>query len=86
MGAKNILLTHFSARYPRIPPTTALPTSPEAGAGKPPNLGLAFDCSRVKIGDMWKLRHYLPAIELSLGDVAKDDDDDGAAISTSTWD
>lgn len=83
MGAENILLTHFSARYPRIPPTTSLPASPKAGARRTPNLGIAFDCTRVKIGDMWKLRHYLPAIEVSLGDVANDDDD-GTAIST--WD
>lgn len=83
MRARNILLTHFSARYPRIPPMASLPASPKAGAAHSPNLGLAFDCTRFTIGDMWKHRHYLPAIELSLGDMSKDDDD-GTAISA--WD
>ncbi|TFY69819.1 hypothetical protein EVJ58_g184 [Rhodofomes roseus] len=84
MHAENILLTHFSARYPKIPPTTSLPDSPRASPAPSPHLGLAFDCTKFTIGDMWKQQFYLPAIELNLGDVAKDDIDENSTFSA--WD
>ena len=36
---------------------------------------LAFDHARVRIGDMPKLRAYLPALEQFFGDVAAQDED-----------
>lgn len=83
MQAENILLTHFSARYPRMPPTTSLPDSPRASPSPGPHLGLAFDQTRFTIGDMWKMKFYLRAIELNMGDVAQDDDED---TMISSWD
>lgn len=73
MNAENILLTHFSARYPKMPPSL---TEPESPIGKQTVIGLAFDHARVRIGDMRKLRAYLPAIEQSFADTIEEGDED----------
>ncbi|KAH8083328.1 hypothetical protein BXZ70DRAFT_1073609 [Cristinia sonorae] len=68
MEAQNIMLTHFSARYPKMPP--ALLSNDYTA-----NVVLAFDHARVRIGDMRKLRAYLPAMEQFYGSVAAMDED-----------
>ncbi|KAM5533878.1 hypothetical protein V8D89_012418 [Ganoderma adspersum] len=66
MRAQKLLLTHFSARYPGMPPRQA-----EAAGG--PLIGLAFDYSRIRLGDMWKLNTYLPAIQHTLDEIGDDE-------------
>ena len=68
MNAKNILLTHFLARYPKMPPSSYF-TQREG-----PTITLAFDHARIRIGDMKKLSTYLPAIEQSFGDIQEDEE------------
>ena len=65
MKAKNLLLTHFSARYPRVPPKTV-----EKVAG---NLALALDGADMRIGDLWKMAIYQPAIEHAVDETAEAD-------------
>ncbi|KAF7972807.1 hypothetical protein HWV62_16994 [Athelia sp. TMB] len=76
MSAENILLTHFSARYPQMPPSGV--PQPQAGVGsrREPFLALAFDNADIKIGDVWKMNMYLQAIEQSFLDTAEEGDDD----------
>ena len=57
MRAKKLLLTHFSARYPKMPPRRG----DDSSGG--PIVGLAFDFARIPMGDIWKLDAYLPAIK-----------------------
>lgn len=64
MNAQNILLTHFSARYPKMPPSVS-----ERQAGDPV-VAFAFDHANIKIGDMWKMGAYARAIEQSFIDIA----------------
>ncbi|KAG1792699.1 uncharacterized protein HD556DRAFT_1293433 [Suillus plorans] len=64
MNAQNILLTHFSARYPKMPPSVS-----ERQAGDPV-VAFAFDHANIKIGDMWKMGVYARAIEQSFIDIA----------------
>ena len=66
MRAQKLLLTHFSARYPGMPPRQA-----EASGG--PLIGLAFDYPRIRLGDMWKLNAYLPAIQHTLDEIGDDE-------------
>lgn len=68
MKAENVLLTHFSARYPRMPPS-GVPTPNVQGESKEPILALAFDHASVPIGELWKMNLYLPAIEQSFNDI-----------------
>jgi ribonuclease Z len=76
MNAEHVLLTHFSARYPKMPPTgIAKPRQNGQNSNrKQPILALAFDHINLTIGNMWKLNHYLPAVEQSFKDTAEEDD------------
>ncbi|KAF8434881.1 hypothetical protein L210DRAFT_3552991 [Boletus edulis BED1] len=69
MKARNILLTHFSARYPNIPPSVTSEHNPGD-----PTLALAFDHANIRIGDMWKMNAYIKAIEQSFADLEDEHD------------
>lgn len=78
MNAEHVLLTHFSARYPKMPPA-GITRSTQNGSNtdrKRPILALSFDHLNLTIGNMWKLNHYLPAIEQSFKDTTEEDDGD----------
>ncbi|KAF8887345.1 hypothetical protein BD779DRAFT_1527626 [Infundibulicybe gibba] len=72
MNAEHILLTHFSARYPKVPPSS-VNNRPGEGT-KEPVIALAFDHANIAIGDMWKMKFYLPAIEQNFSDTVEEDD------------
>jgi ribonuclease Z len=55
MGARRILLTHFSQRYQKIPVM-------ENTGGEDQVAIVAFDYMRVKIGDFAKVEHFKPAL------------------------
>ncbi|GJJ16137.1 hypothetical protein Clacol_010417 [Clathrus columnatus] len=63
MQAQNILLTHFSNRFPKTPQLISGEPDPNS-----PTIAIAFDGSPIRIGDMWKATYYLPAIEQSFLD------------------
>ena len=63
MRAKNLLLTHFSTRFPKTPQMIATPAEATG-----PTIGIAFDHVTVSMGNIWKLNRYLPAIEQSFLD------------------
>ncbi|THG96498.1 hypothetical protein EW026_g5342 [Hermanssonia centrifuga] len=100
MKAENILLTHFSARYPKMPQSEVAISEDkvysvlEDRASAPPAdlsateqsllindpskpvLALAFDHARIRIGEMRKLRAYLPAIEQTFAETAEKEDEE----------
>lgn len=69
MNAENILLTHFSARYPKTPPSIV------ADPNEAP-VGLAFDHASMRIRDIWKLNSYLPALEQSFLDTRDEQEEE----------
>lgn len=69
MKARNILLTHFSARYPNIPPSVVAGHNPGDST-----LALAFDHANIKIGEMWKMNAYFKAIQQSFTDLEDEND------------
>jgi len=124
MNAEKILLTHFSARYPKMPPQvvdqdailpastkpltalfrssspsttpiSALPNVPVGPTNSPRSrtttpepkpspkgkrqrqaiIGLAFDHMNITLGEFWKLRTYLPAMDQAFGKDEKDEDE-----------
>ncbi|KAL1738920.1 beta-lactamase-like protein, partial [Schizophyllum fasciatum] len=79
MSAENVLLTHFSARYPKLPPAV-LSRSGDAAAR--PLVTMAFDHARMTIGTMWKVNAYLPAIRQCMADSADADDEGVDAAMT----
>jgi len=68
MGAKKVLLTHFSARYPKIPLGVSEYANKEFANGL--EVAVAFDHLHMPLGQFWKMRHFLPALEA----LFKDDD------------
>ena len=68
MGAQKLLLTHFSARYPGMPPRRG-----DGEESRWPVIGLAFDYSRIRLGDMWKLNMYLPAIQHAFNELGEEE-------------
>lgn len=74
MNARHVLLTHFSARYPNVPPSVATTRGPGD-----PIVALAFDHAHIRIADMWKMNAYIGAIERSFADL-EDDNNDGAMV------
>ncbi|KAF9006200.1 hypothetical protein BDQ17DRAFT_1352945 [Cyathus striatus] len=75
MGAENILLTHFSARYPKLPPSMVNSVGDIESFREGPILALAYDHARLTIGNMWKLGYYLPALEKTVEDTAEEQGD-----------
>jgi ribonuclease Z len=61
MKAKNILLTHFSSRHYRLPPTITRGML-EAGPEVKQLIVPAFDHMNMTIGDMWKIPYYIPVL------------------------
>ena len=96
MRAKHILLTHFSARYPKMPPLAIGKAEPDnepvvlvssdvgdiskrsrlPSRAADPDIVVAFDHLNLTIGDMWKVNHYLPAIEQSFQDTLEHGDEE----------
>lgn len=63
MNAKNILLTHFSARYAKVPPDLVgrrrLRHITADSFNRERQIVPAFDNLNLTIGDMWKIQFYL---------------------------
>ena len=60
MGARRLLLTHFSQRYPKIPVFNTEEPGSEEGAMQ---ILIAFDQMRVKLGDFTTAAAFLPAFQ-----------------------
>ncbi|KAF7370999.1 hypothetical protein MSAN_00734100 [Mycena sanguinolenta] len=77
MKAENVLLTHFSARYPRLPPSLGVAQSPTSETGeREPVVALALDHAHLTLGSMWKLNAYLPAIQQTFADTSDEQDEE----------
>ena len=75
MRAQNVLLTHFSSRYPTMPRYFA--SSPKEDCNDhQPTIALAMDHACIRVGDLWKMGVYFPAIEQSFKDIVDEGDDE----------
>jgi len=77
MRARNVLLTHFSSRYPTVPRYFASPRRDDAN--KKPTVALAMDHACIRVGDLWKMATYIPAIAQSFEDIADEGDEEEEA-------
>ena len=73
MKASHCLLTHFSARYPKLPPM-----SEEAG-GDEMQVAMAFDLMTLRLDEFWKMDRFRPAMDLLFGDDEEDGSEAGEA-------
>ncbi|GAA5867433.1 hypothetical protein JCM1840_002137 [Sporobolomyces johnsonii] len=76
MRARHLLLTHFSARYPKLPPLSSAASSDGAGAHHPV-IATAFDLITLRLDEFWKMERYRDAMDALLSwDEADEDDRD----------
>ncbi len=79
MRAQNVLLTHFSSRYPTMPRYFA--SSPKGDDNEHrPTVALAMDHARIRVGDLWKMAVYFPAIQQSFRDIQDEGDEEEEAL------
>lgn len=67
MEAQFCLLTHFSARYPKLPPLLH-----DAADG--PQVAMAFDLATLRLDEFWKMERFRPTMDLLFGDEEGDAD------------
>ncbi|KAK4055371.1 hypothetical protein OIO90_003209 [Microbotryomycetes sp. JL221] len=63
MRAKHLLLTHFSARYPKLPPMMTTQESEKNQNHEDPIVALAFDLASLKLKDFWKTKYWSKAMD-----------------------
>lgn len=73
MKARHLLLTHFSARYPKLPPLTR-PSTSSSDSSIEPTVAIAFDLATLRLDEFWKMEHYREAMDTLFGwDEAEED-------------
>ncbi|KAH9479322.1 tRNAse Z TRZ4, mitochondrial [Psilocybe cubensis] len=82
MDAKNIVLTHFSARYPKMPPYLTKNTPTPSNFAMQNAIVPTFDHVNLTIGDMWKMQFYMPSVNHNFSDTFDQDEDDDVATPT----
>lgn len=80
MNAKYCLLTHFSARYPKLPPLSA-PQSSTADTIEPV-VAIAFDLATLRMDEFWKMERYRGAMDALFG-WDEEGDDEGSVVAES---
>ena len=71
MNARHTLLNHFSQRYPKLPRSLSHHIRSDPGESV---VCLSFDLMSIRIGDMWRMSHYMDAIDLLFAEEEEDDD------------
>ena len=76
MHASTLLLTHFSQRYPNIPPLPTLETTDDKGTKKQMKIIPCFDYMRVTPSNLTHAAKIIPALQLLYPDHVDGDEDD----------
>jgi ribonuclease Z len=67
MGARYVILNHFSQRYPKIPKLPAPEPVEEGGevhAPAGPTVAISFDYMSLRVADTWKMSHFTEPLNL----------------------
>ncbi|GAA5875077.1 hypothetical protein JCM3774_003421 [Rhodotorula dairenensis] len=78
MEARHLLLTHFSARYPKLPPPSTFDSSEQAHR---PVVATAFDLMTLRLDEFWKVERYRDAMDALLSWDEADDRDDADELT-----
>lgn len=78
MRAQKVLLTHFSSRYSTMPHYSA--SSSKGDGEHHPTIALAMDHACIRVGNLWKMATYIPAIEQSFRDMSDEVNEEEEAL------
>ncbi|KAM0752304.1 hypothetical protein T439DRAFT_355163 [Meredithblackwellia eburnea MCA 4105] len=70
MKAEYCLLTHFSARYPKLPPLNH-----DGDDNQGPIVAVAFDLATMYLDEFWKMERYREAMDVLFGDGEEEKDE-----------
>jgi ribonuclease Z len=75
MKVKKLLLTHFSARYPKIPVLnkSMARTNDQTGLLVLPEVFIGFDFLHIRLGDFARAEKYLPTLESAFSELQEED-------------
>ncbi|GAA5984538.1 hypothetical protein JCM10908_003390 [Rhodotorula pacifica] len=79
MEARHLLLTHFSARYPKLPPQSTFDSSEQSHR---PVVATAFDLMTLRLDQFWKVERYRDAMDALLSWDEADDRDDADELTS----
>ena len=82
MHASTLLLTHFSQRYPNIPPLPTLETTDDKGTKKQMKIIPCFDYMRVTPSNLTHAAQVIPALQLLYPDHVDGDEDHTAEVQS----
>lgn len=74
MKAKYCLLTHFSARYPKLPPLADPLDAIEGTTSQEPIVAIAFDMATLRLDEFWKMEEYREAMTILFREDDEGDD------------
>ncbi|PVG02635.1 Metallo-hydrolase/oxidoreductase [Serendipita vermifera] len=75
MKVKKLLLTHFSARYPKIPVLnkSMARSNDQSGSVGLPEVFIGFDFLHIHLGEFARAEKYLPVLESAFSELQEDD-------------
>ncbi len=76
MGARRVLLTHFSQRYPKLPVVEDV-VGDNGEGGRDVEVLFAFDMMRVRLGEFKQAKMFLPALRGLLQDWEAEEEGEG---------
>lgn len=79
MGAKFVILNHFSQRYPKVPKLASESSEAASEGAQRPDVAISFDLMSLRAADTWKMQHYMDAVGLMYASEAAEE---GAAEAT----
>lgn len=68
MGARHIMLNHFSQRYPKLPKSRQ-----KQGGTDDAVVSISYDFMSVRVDQMWRMGYYLDAAELLFKEAEEED-------------
>ncbi|KIY69263.1 hypothetical protein CYLTODRAFT_349872 [Cylindrobasidium torrendii FP15055 ss-10] len=79
MNVKSLLLTHFSARYPKLPSSGGKTYAQYwTQKGREMTVAHAFDHQNLTLGSMWKMKHYLKGMVDTLKEEGAEEEEERA--------
>lgn len=81
MNARHLLLTHFSGRYPKLPPLTGSCPVDLSAESIEPTVAIAFDLATLRLDKFWKMGNYQEPMDLLFGWDEEEEEDEGSGNS-----
>ncbi|WVQ93116.1 hypothetical protein IAU59_000180 [Kwoniella sp. CBS 9459] len=80
MNARHILLNHFSQRYPKLPKLPVPVPQEDGSTTSQPVVSISFDFMSIRVGDMWKMAHYMEPMSMLFAEVEEEGEGEDSTL------